>query len=91
VLHGLTGYRCRSLDHFVWAARNVGEIDPATCRRWAEDNFSLARVALQYEEFFRMVLDVKKDDSHDGWKTLRPGREELGWLEKYYPRAKGRR
>jgi glycosyltransferase involved in cell wall biosynthesis len=87
VLHGLTGYRCRTLDHFAWAARNVEEIDPATCRRWAEDNFSLARVALQYEEFFRMVLDVRKD----GWKTLRPGREELGWLEKYYPEARGQK
>jgi glycosyltransferase involved in cell wall biosynthesis len=85
VLHGVTGYRCRTLDHFVWAAQNIGRIDPKTCRRWAEDNFGLDRVALMYEEFFRMVLDVNKDASHDGWKTLRPGRRELGWLEKYYP------
>jgi len=89
VLHGLTGWRCRTMDHFVWAAKHVGEIDPANCRRWAEDNFSLARVAPMYEEFFRMVLDVRKDETHDGWKTLRPERRELGWLERYYPPREG--
>jgi glycosyltransferase involved in cell wall biosynthesis len=81
VLHGVTGYRCRTLDHFLWAARNVDRIDPEICRRWAEGNFSLARVAPMYEEFFRMVLDLEKN----GWNTLRPERRELGWLEKYYP------
>jgi glycosyltransferase involved in cell wall biosynthesis len=92
VLHGVTGYRCRTLDHFVWAAENVGVIEPETCRRWAGDNFSLERVAPMYEEFFQMVLDAgRKDAEHDGWKTLRPGRGELGWLEMYYPEAKGRR
>jgi hypothetical protein len=90
VLHGLTGYRCRTLDQFIWAARNVDKIAPETCRRWAEDNFSLSRVALMYEELFQSVLDVgRKDVGRDGWNTLRPGRTELAWLEKYYPENKG--
>jgi hypothetical protein len=87
VVHGVTGYRCRTLDQFVEAAGNIGRIAPSACRRWAEDNFSLARISLMYEEFFRMVLDVRKDATHDGWETLLPGRANLAWLEKYYPCA----
>jgi hypothetical protein len=87
VLHGVTGFRCRTLDQFLRAARRIDRIDPAACRRWAEDNFSLARISLMYEEFFRMVLDVRRDDTHDGWNTIHPGDRDLGWLERYYPDA----
>lgn len=105
VLHGVTGYRCRTLDQFVWAARNIGRVDPRVCREWAEANFGLDRVALMYDEFFQMILDRRKDSlypgsrrlrpagesrlDHEGWYTRRPGRTELGWLEKYYPAAAG--
>lgn len=91
VLHGVTGYRCRTLEQFVWAAKNIDTIKPKVCRRWAEDNYGLARIALMYEEFFRMILDMKKDDTHDGWLTQRPERQELDWLVRYYPTANGGR
>lgn len=77
-IHGVTGYRCRTFEQFCWAGRNIDKIKPADCRKWAL-NFSLEKVALMYEEYFQMVLDVHNGD---GWYQKRPERESLGWLEK---------
>jgi glycosyltransferase involved in cell wall biosynthesis len=52
VVHGVTGYRCRSFREFVTAAEHVGDLSPNACRSWAENNYSLERVAPMYEEVF---------------------------------------
>jgi glycosyltransferase involved in cell wall biosynthesis len=64
-LHGVTGYRCRTMGDFVEAIRRVvvGEIQSWDCRIWAE-NFSLTNVAPMYEKYFADVLSVYKGE---GW------------------------
>jgi Glycosyl transferases group 1 len=84
VLHGETGWRVRTFEQLVWALRNIGQIDPVRCAQWASQNYSLPRVARQYEEYFRMVLDV---GDPRGFYRPREERTELVWLAKYRPRA----
>lgn len=81
-LHGVTGYRCRTFEQFTWAARNIGGIDPNDCRSWAERNFSMERVAQQYDEYFWGLAQLF---GGNGWYQENPERRELEWLRKYMP------
>jgi glycosyltransferase involved in cell wall biosynthesis len=81
-LHGVTGYRCRTFEQFVWATKNIDRIDPRNCRTWAE-NFTLDKVALMYEEYFQQVLNVH---GKQGWYEPNETRENLNWLRKEYPK-----
>jgi glycosyltransferase involved in cell wall biosynthesis len=78
VVHGSTGYRCRTLDHFIWAARNVDRLHRRKCRAWAVENYSLERVAGRYEEFWQMVMDTY---TGNGWYVQHPDRGNLDWLK----------
>jgi len=80
-IHGITGYRCRNFDQFVWAAANINKIQPENCRAWAIDNFSLDVVARQYEEYFQMVLDVYQGA---GWYQ-RTDRQDIDVLGRRFP------
>tara|TARA_R110002074_G_scaffold35868_1_gene97706 strand:- start:437 stop:2035 length:1599 start_codon:yes stop_codon:yes gene_type:complete len=77
-IHGVTGYRCRTMDHFCWAARNIDKIKPSDCRNWAM-NFSMDRVGAMYEEYFQNVLNVY---TGQGWYEPFPNRPALGWLDR---------
>jgi glycosyltransferase involved in cell wall biosynthesis len=80
-IHGVTGYRCRTFDHFVHATKNIHKIDPKNCRQWAE-NFTLEKVAPMYEEYFQNVLDVH---TNKGWYEKHE-RDNLDWFKKDIPR-----
>jgi glycosyltransferase involved in cell wall biosynthesis len=82
-LHGVTGYRCRTMEQFEWAARNIHKIDRKTCHEWAMKNFSLERVGLMYEEYFETLTKVHNGDG--GFYAENPGRTNLDWMMRYYP------
>ena len=85
-IHGITGYRCRTFEQFIWAANNIGNISPQNCRDWAVQNFSMERVARMYDEYFYGLAAV-----HDqGWYAPNPERRDLDWLRKYMPDEGGR-
>jgi glycosyltransferase involved in cell wall biosynthesis len=71
--HGRTGYRCKTFEHFEWAARNIGKIEPKACRDWAI-RFSLENVAPMYDEYFQSVANSRVGA---GWYTKNPGRTNL--------------
>ena len=81
-IHGVTGYRCRTMEEFVWALKNIDRINPQDCRDWALKNFSLEKVAGMYEEFFQAVLNVH---TGAGWYEENPGRTNMDYAVKHYP------
>lgn len=81
-IHGVTGYRCRTFEEFVWAAKNIDKINPQDCRDWALRNFSLEKVADMYDEYFRSILNIHNGS---GWYQLNPNRNNLDYKKKEYP------
>lgn len=79
VLHGVTGYRCRTLDQFIYAVNNVDNLDYDLVYEWAQ-NFSTDKVAGMYQEYFS-ALHCLWDE---GWYTMR---DDVNgeWLTKNYP------
>ena len=82
VLHGVTGFRCRTFNEFVQAAQHIDEIDPKDCRDWAIDNFSIWNVRFLYEGYYRQVHDHGCNDG--GWYSRY---EDFGGWRQRYRRA----
>lgn len=78
-LHGITGYRCRTMGDFIQAIKNIDKIKSINCRKWGE-NFSLQNIGAMYEKYFQDVLDVYEGK---GWYSDR-GHQVLNALEKEY-------
>jgi len=81
-IHGVTGYRCRTMEEFVWALKNIDRINPQDCRDWALRNFALEKVAGMYEEYFQAVLNIH---GGAGWYQENPGRNNMDYAIKHYP------
>lgn len=77
--HGKTGYRCNTFEQFLWASKNIDNIDPTYCRLFAESNFSIHKVKYMYQEYFEQLLNLWKD----GWYEKNNERKKLDWLNRY--------
>ena len=84
-LHGVTGYRCRTMEQFEWACKNIDKIDRRSCYEWADKNFSLDRISLMYEEYFSTLLKVHNGEG--GFYAKNDKRENLDWMVRYYPKS----
>jgi len=81
-INGLTGYRCRTFEQFVKAARNCqqGKIKPIDCRKHGE-NFSLEATAPKYERYFAEALNLSLAK---GWYTIEePELYTQEWLDSH--------
>jgi glycosyltransferase involved in cell wall biosynthesis len=85
IAHGVVGYRCQTLDQFVWAAKNIDRIKPETCREYAVKNFSMEHVNEMFAEWFDMLYylyESSRDPSKKGWSRITE-RKDLNWLNRY--------
>lgn len=81
VVHGKTGYRCRTLEQFVRAINNVHTLSPRVCRDRARDNYWINRVKYMYDEYFQQIYWLRWEWRSADNKT----REKLHSLNKFYP------
>jgi glycosyltransferase involved in cell wall biosynthesis len=73
VEHGKTGFRCRTLSHFIRACQEVERLDRGCIRERAIRKYSLDAVAKRYDDYFDTLADT-------GWNSLRP-RMSLGFMD----------
>jgi len=57
VVNGVTGFRCRDLNDVVHAIENINSIDPHTCRKWADENYSETVVHEKFDNYFKKLLN----------------------------------
>jgi len=81
VVHGVTGWRCRTMPDFCEALERIDEIDPKNCRRWVMDNFTLPVVMRKYEDYYQRVSGTRIGGK--GWYDV--GAYGLEPWKKFYP------
>jgi glycosyltransferase involved in cell wall biosynthesis len=79
VEHGVTGFRCHTFGDFVRGVDLVGKLKPRIIRRRAEQNYSMKRVALMYDEYFRKLQHLYGD----GWYETEDVSDH-NWLRKQH-------
>jgi len=79
VEHGKTGFRCHTLNEFVWAAQNAPALNPLYIRERAVARYSMDVVRWQYQTYFERLADLWGK----GWYSLHKDADEY-WLRGYY-------
>ena len=65
-IHGITGFRCRSLADFIKAAEDVKDLDRDFIRKQAIEKYSLKAIAPKYQDYFERLLTLWEN----GWYQL---------------------
>lgn len=68
VVQGITGYRCRRLGEFIWAAQNAGHLNRDAIAARARLLYSTETIAERYEAYFEHLDSLKSG----GWYDPRP-------------------
>jgi len=76
VVHGQTGFVCRSQAEMIDAVQRTGDLSRNACRAHVENHFSALRMAEMYETAYRTVMDEKLD--YAGRNARRRNRGALG-------------
>jgi glycosyltransferase involved in cell wall biosynthesis len=79
VKHGFSGWRCHTLEQFVWAARNVQRLaTPDAIRERALTDYSISTVRWMFQEYFDMLRGLWGA----GWPQPNSARMGMEWLVK---------
>lgn len=78
VEHGVTGFRCSTLNEFVWAARHAAKLDPIQVHKRAVVRYSMDTVKYRYQTYFERLADLW----HAGWYELHDDYDSA-WLRGY--------
>jgi len=58
VEHGKTGFRCHTLNEFVWAAKEAPKLSPYYIHQRAVSLYSMEAVRWKYESYFKRLQDL---------------------------------
>jgi len=78
VVHGRTGYVCRSQAEMIDAIQRTGDISRVACRTHVENHFSALRMAERYETAYRTVMEEELDHVGRGGLSSNHGVSSLG-------------
>jgi len=65
--HGVTGFIVETVDEMIDAVAHIGEIDPAECRRVAEERFGIEAFVGAHEQAYRDLLEEGPSWTTGSW------------------------
>jgi glycosyltransferase involved in cell wall biosynthesis len=89
VVHGRTGFVCRSQAEMIDAVQRTGDICRGDCRMHVESHFSTFRMAEMYEAAYRTVMKEKSNHVRRGVLRSNHGVPALGvGIVNHFPKYK---
>lgn len=64
VIQGKTGFICETWEEMADAVKHIDSIDRMACRRYAEENFSIAHMIDKYERVYQQLITDKKNSKN---------------------------